>query len=613
LGYAFHNTYIATAISKPSLATIRSIFQDGNTPAQDDPSLAGASGYIANSIPEGSYYATNQTQSYTVDYSTSEIVFSTPPTGGDLISIYNTRLQGESIIYNDIHHGDGSTSSFSLNAPYSSIEHSLIMIDGVETSTGELQQDPEDSNLANIYFVPAPAEDAHIHIVLSNNTVRNTISKPYTQLEIVSDTSRKIILDETIRFDRSKDTVLITELNGSRLRPGNTAYYIGDGSTTVYDLQSSAGESEITSLTNANVQIWINAERIQTSAFTLSTPDGSTLPTVTFNTAPADNANISITYIGDADYTYDVSDNSITISPSVTVSDGDLLAVTSFSAHDMYNIKTKVFVGAEESAETTILASEFDSAGFDSEPFENQDSVTKVLSQFTIDSNQNNASKILVSINGKKLFAYKDYTLTNGLVEFARAIQVTNTSEIIVTWSNSTEFSFSSTFQIFHNMNGDTSYKRLAACESTSLASDLAITDTTIDVVDASKLEVPDPDNGKPGVIFIAGERITYYTISGNTLGQLMRGTEGTAAKSVYEARTIVTNAGEGTNIPNPDKTWYTLGTGTPSDGLGLQHSQTTQAKFLKEKVGLVVSRTLLPDSFNVYLLDGYVEDDYVE
>ena len=36
LGYAFHNTYIAPVISKPSLTTIRSIFQDGNTPVQDD-------------------------------------------------------------------------------------------------------------------------------------------------------------------------------------------------------------------------------------------------------------------------------------------------------------------------------------------------------------------------------------------------------------------------------------------------------------------------------------------------------------------------------------------------------------------------------------------------
>ena len=46
LGYALHNTYIAPVISKPSLATINSIFGDGNTPEQDDPSQAGASGYI---------------------------------------------------------------------------------------------------------------------------------------------------------------------------------------------------------------------------------------------------------------------------------------------------------------------------------------------------------------------------------------------------------------------------------------------------------------------------------------------------------------------------------------------------------------------------------------
>ena len=48
LGYALYNSYIAPVISKPSLATIRSIFQDGNTPAQDNPALAGASGYVVD-------------------------------------------------------------------------------------------------------------------------------------------------------------------------------------------------------------------------------------------------------------------------------------------------------------------------------------------------------------------------------------------------------------------------------------------------------------------------------------------------------------------------------------------------------------------------------------
>ena len=48
LGYAFFNTYIAPVISKPSLDTIRNIFQDGNTPSQDNPSLSGTSGYIVS-------------------------------------------------------------------------------------------------------------------------------------------------------------------------------------------------------------------------------------------------------------------------------------------------------------------------------------------------------------------------------------------------------------------------------------------------------------------------------------------------------------------------------------------------------------------------------------
>jgi hypothetical protein len=45
LGYALFNTYIAPVISKPSLATIQNIFQDGDV---GDPTIAGLSGYIAD-------------------------------------------------------------------------------------------------------------------------------------------------------------------------------------------------------------------------------------------------------------------------------------------------------------------------------------------------------------------------------------------------------------------------------------------------------------------------------------------------------------------------------------------------------------------------------------
>ena len=51
LGYAFFNTYIAPVISKPSLVTIRNIFQDGNTPSTDNPENYGSSGYVVTPAP----------------------------------------------------------------------------------------------------------------------------------------------------------------------------------------------------------------------------------------------------------------------------------------------------------------------------------------------------------------------------------------------------------------------------------------------------------------------------------------------------------------------------------------------------------------------------------
>ncbi|AOO00390.1 hypothetical protein W1160709_090 [Synechococcus phage S-RIM2] len=126
LGYAFHNTYIAPVISKPSLATIRSIFQDGNTPAQDDPSLAGASGYVVDissgesldefngkfgptpEYPNGTYaYFMTEDQSGIPQYpyAIGPKYYSVPLFEGDtvpdLVSSFPTQASGDIILNND--------------------------------------------------------------------------------------------------------------------------------------------------------------------------------------------------------------------------------------------------------------------------------------------------------------------------------------------------------------------------------------------------------------------------------------------------------------------------------------------------------------------------------
>ena len=66
-------------------------------------------------------------------------------------------------------------------------------------------------------------------------------------------------------------------------------------------------------------------------------------------------------------------------------------------------------------------------------------------------------------------------------------------------------------FRIFGNMTTDQTYYRIAQANVTTITSNLDITDTTMTVVDATLLPKPDPAMNQPGVVFVVGEKITYW------------------------------------------------------------------------------------------------------
>lgn len=142
-------------------------------------------------------------------------------------------------------------------------------------------------------------------------------------------------------------------------------------------------------------------------------------------------------------------------------------------------------------------------------------------------------------------------------------------------------------FRMFTDMAGNRSYYRISGQDTTQLASDLLITDTTIHVVDASVLPVPNPETGKPGVIFIGNEKITYYTLDldNNTLGQIRRGVDGTSMNALFTAGTDVVDGSEKQVIFDADKqTWLNKGTTTIADGTGFDGSESRQVRFLKDR-----------------------------
>lgn len=116
-------------------------------------------------------------------------------------------------------------------------------------------------------------------------------------------------------------------------------------------------------------------------------------------------------------------------------------------------------------------------------------------------------------------------------------------------------------YRIFDNMVDDVSYLRIADAYTTTLTSNLNLGDTTISVADVTALPTPDVNNNIPGVVFIGAERITYWTanIAGNTLGQIRRGTQGTAAANLYLSDTLVIDGSVYQKVPGSDHGNVTL------------------------------------------------------
>ena len=167
-------------------------------------------------------------------------------------------------------------------------------------------------------------------------------------------------------------------------------------------------------------------------------------------------------------------------------------------------------------------------------------------------------------------------------------------------------------FRLFHDMNGRIDAHRISAANTTTLTSNLTMTANVIQVVDASRLPLPNPALSIPGVVFIGGEKITYYknysyrtpwlanatiptdtviaynsniyvtngnvygasfadvisnvtligniATHGNAIGQVRRGVDGTAVPGLHLANTRIVDASIQQSIPISTPTFANIG-----------------------------------------------------
>jgi hypothetical protein len=135
-------------------------------------------------------------------------------------------------------------------------------------------------------------------------------------------------------------------------------------------------------------------------------------------------------------------------------------------------------------------------------------------------------------------------------------------------------------FRMFKNLLDQYSYYRMAAANSTTLTQPLLITDTVISVASAAALDAPSPNSVNPGIVFINGERITYYErdLINNQLKRIRRGTGGTGAPETHAAGSAVVGSGASQYINAAHNVvWY-------DPVVGLEQSTSDIALFLKDQ-----------------------------
>jgi hypothetical protein len=516
---------------------------------------------------------------YTVDVTNKTITFTSAPKNHAVISTRVFAISGENYRVLDQYIGDGSTSQFltktrgefNLDSTASEI---FVTINGVPTASYTTSTT---ANTITITFAAPPPANGFIQVAGFNKSATST-------------RSFAAVRNQPITFDGSTERYTLTyppgsigpfsaltmiEANGKMLRGPDVSYYLGDGTTTRFLFNPLTGIGEDSSWVNplgedstvdpgktitsaAQIQVHLNgvqqvlntdytvdlAGTTTTADATTGTADSSSLTTdiagspdrIVFKTAPSSNDLVAITTL--TDYQYYNEGTDIILNTTQLSADGNAI-----TANDVLSVTTiNNALGMKQRRE--VLQG-------------------KGSGIFKLRFDTLNAGYTFVWLNGEQLTQGVDYTVSGNTIT-VQGRTITSSDSLDVMYFALDSATGATGFRIFKDMLNRTFYKRISKTATTKLTLDMTVGTKSITVEDASVLPIPDAASNTPGVVFIDKERIEYFTKSGNTLGQLKRGTLGTGIKEHGSGTEVVDASGTQT-IPYADTVYTNTFTGDGS------------------------------------------------
>jgi hypothetical protein len=468
---------------------------------------------------------------YTIDIANKTITFDTAPANHTQISTKVFAISGENYRVLNSFTGDGSTTSFltstrgefNLDSTSSDI---YVTVDGVPTTA---YSTTTSANTITVVFNLAPEASSYIQIAGFDKSATSTRS--YASVR-----------NQAITYDGSTNRYTLTyppgaigpfsglttvEVNGRVLRGPDNTYYLGDGSTYTYGVVSGFGDDSTvdpakTISSASQVEVFVNGVKKDLNThYTVDTGNQN----VEFVTAsvPTTTDVICISTLVDHQY-FNEGTDIILVPSSITspysLSASDVISVTTFNNALGMKQRREVLEGRGSGV-------------------------------FKLRFNTLDAGYTYVWLNGEQLIQSSDYTVSGNTITI-NGRTITSSDRLDVMYFAVDSAVNATGFRIFKDMLNRTFYKRISKNSTTKLTLDMTDGTQTFTVEDAALLPTPDIASNTPGVVFIDKERIEYFTKSGNTLGQLRRGTLGTGIK-VHGSGAEVVDASGTQTIPYAD------------------------------------------------------------
>jgi hypothetical protein len=471
---------------------------------------------------------------FTINYDTTSVTLNSVPTTGSIVSVSSFGFNGQDILDLDYFVGNGTDIEFITKAPWVENASSLVIVSGQVQNYILFRTDNtyEATDRIGIKFGSPPVVGAIINYLISS----------------VANSSYSLAASETIT---------------------------GDGSTIQFPLNNRVGDALPL---DANVIVRLGQRILSGSNNTYYTLKNNQLtyliPAHKFQTATFNIGDFDVFVNGTKlrlmlDYTVDLLAGSIVLNLSSYVAGGTLVvSIVTTAEYTITSIQDIEFVTAPLDGEEIEIVSHYNHDILDIQRSEVEINPIISLTRDTVEYFEYN--KILGGLldlgrdvlsddyvwvikNGTLLTHSVDYILTPN----KNAVKLTNnTTEndilSVITFTKNVVRQTIGYMQFKDMLNRD-HYKRLSDNRKTALAQDLNFYDSTISVVNGSVLNVGNKLRNLPGIIYVGGERIEFFTITGNVLGQLRRGTLGTGTPAVHSAGEMVVDIGISETIPYND------------------------------------------------------------